>query len=260
MPDTLNMPAKMIVLCATQRCGSTMICEDMRNTGVMGKPEEYFLPWNPEKPDPSWARSLNGIFKRGTTENGVFSVKIMANQAGRLNRCFETIDLAVSETGVKAFPHMHAVFKDATWVWLRRNDILRQAISREMAGQTGVNHATGHEGDEHFAGNLMKGYKADYNQQARFNEHALAAKMIAIVEEDLLWQRFFHDWGIDPLTLHYEDNCKNFPGYLQELAAYAGLDLPETLPERKMVRLSNALNDEWFEAYTNRIIAEVSGK
>jgi LPS sulfotransferase NodH len=29
-----------IILCATQRCGSTMVIEDMRNTGVLGMPEE----------------------------------------------------------------------------------------------------------------------------------------------------------------------------------------------------------------------------
>ncbi|WCL55125.1 Stf0 family sulfotransferase [Gimibacter soli] len=255
-----ELPAKKIILCATQRCGSTMICEDMRNAGVLGQPEEYFLPWNPAKSDANWPQSLGGIIKRATSENGVFAVKLMANQIGKVDACLAGLEGAPVHTDGKAFPHVQAMFGDAVWVWLRRDDLVRQAISREMATQTGVNHATAKADDKHFAGNLMKGYKADYNQQARFNEHALAAKITAIVEENLLWQRFFHDWGIEPLTLHYEENCKDFPGYLQRLAAFAGIELAGEFAERKMVRLSNARNDEWFEAYTNRIIADASGK
>lgn len=40
-----------ILLCATQRCGSTMIVEDMRNSEVLGAPREHFLPWAAAKED-----------------------------------------------------------------------------------------------------------------------------------------------------------------------------------------------------------------
>ncbi|WP_308909003.1 Stf0 family sulfotransferase [Pseudokordiimonas caeni] len=246
-------PRKSIVLCATQRCGSTMICEDMRNAGTLGLPEEHFLPWQSLKPDMNWAPHLEGVYRRGSGENGVFAVKIMANQMATLDACLATM-MPAAESDGRAFPYVRSLFSDATWVWLRRDDVVRQAISREMATQTGVNHATGDTEADHFAGNLLQGYKPDYNVQTQFNEHAIAAKVSSITEENLLWQRFFYDWEIQPLSLIYEDNCRDFPGYLHRLAAAAGLDIPADLPERAMVRLSNAINDEWFETYTDRII------
>jgi len=251
-----QMPKKSIILCATQRCGSTMICEDMRNTKILGMPEEHFLPWDISKPISNWEPHLEGVYRRGSSENGVFAVKIMANQLARVDTCLATIVEPQVGNADKAFPHLRTLFKDATWIWLKREDVARQAISREMAAQTGVNHATRKSGDEHFAGNTLKGYDKDYNVHTSFNEHAIAAKITTIMEENLTWLRFFHDWGMSPLTLHYEENCRDFPGYLYKLAHEAGIELPPDIPARKMVRLSNAVNDAWFEAYTDRLVGK----
>jgi len=68
-----------IILCATQRCGSTLIVEDMRNCKELGNPEEYFIPWNNPASHSSWKQSYLPICKKAKGVNGVSSVKIMAN-------------------------------------------------------------------------------------------------------------------------------------------------------------------------------------
>jgi len=81
-----NTP-KLIVICATQRCGSTMVVEDMRATGVLGVPEEYFIPWKTSNEDIDWSQQLRQIEKKSSTDNGVAAVKIMANQLLDIENC-----------------------------------------------------------------------------------------------------------------------------------------------------------------------------
>src|SRR6185312_2619123 len=100
------MSSSSYIVCATQRSGSTLLCEALKSTGVAGRPEEFFearvrtgrprtaagyfgapdigdILGDPEKlgPAPDYS-SLDGIgdyaehlersFRLGTTANGVF--------------------------------------------------------------------------------------------------------------------------------------------------------------------------------------------
>ncbi|WP_425458917.1 Stf0 family sulfotransferase [Eilatimonas milleporae] len=57
---------KKIVLCATPRSGSTMICADMAATGVLGNPREHFINWAPSRQDIDWKERLNTTIKNQT--------------------------------------------------------------------------------------------------------------------------------------------------------------------------------------------------
>jgi trehalose 2-sulfotransferase len=100
------------LVCATPRSGSTLVCQALKQTGVAGRPEEYFealrhsaRPRRPEEyfdgvDDPSileqlgddgpgpeahpvpcsrgeYDRYLARAIEAGTTPNGVFSAKLM---------------------------------------------------------------------------------------------------------------------------------------------------------------------------------------
>ena len=77
----------------------------------------------------------------------------MANQVPQVDGCLASV---VAPAGAGLYPHFAAAFPDAKWVWLRRDDVVSQAISRIMSQQTGINHATGTADQEHFAGNLAR--------------------------------------------------------------------------------------------------------
>src|SRR3954462_4910517 len=93
------------LVCATERSGSTLLCELLGATGVAGRPEEFFeflnatgRPRQPREyfegvddptlldllppllvplPRPAWAQQLGDALERGTTGNGVFGSKMM---------------------------------------------------------------------------------------------------------------------------------------------------------------------------------------
>lgn len=236
-----------IVLCATQRCGSTLVVEDMRNTGVLGQPEEWFIPWDPEKTDHNWQEAFESVKRRASSENGVSAVKVMANQLFRLDACLSSF-VAPAETG--PFPHFRAAFDSAFWVWLRREDVVYQAISRLMAQQTGINHATGRKEDTHFAGNLARGYDRDYNAGTQYKYGALLRQVTAITLENLAWKQFFSVNGITPLELVYEDVIADHSmSHLDKMATGIGQSSAPPRQPRRMVKLANEKNDQWHAQF-----------
>ena len=145
------------LVCATPRSGSTLLCEALKATGVAGRPEEYFesvvVTGRPPRPRPtsrastiprrsrcsaerpppsrrrtprspasrSYAEHLERVRQWGTTPNGVFGAKLMWDHVGRLHRrAGDPLEL----------------FGDPALVWVRRRDVVRQAISLWRAMQT----------------------------------------------------------------------------------------------------------------------------
>ncbi|MBE9506501.1 MAG: hypothetical protein IMY86_00490, partial [Chloroflexi bacterium] len=41
-------PHTSYLICATNRSGSSLLCEALKNTGIAGRPEEYF--WRDDEP------------------------------------------------------------------------------------------------------------------------------------------------------------------------------------------------------------------
>lgn len=246
---------KLIVLCATQRCGSTMVVEDLRNTNEMGIPEEYFISWSKKienERNIDWNQRFTSILKKSESANNVSCFKIMANQLAGINNKLKYVNNN-HDSQTQYLPDLFNKFSESEtkFVFLKRDSILRQAISRVMARQTGVNHAIMEENGQHFAGNLLKGYSSDYNVDTTYNFDELNEEIIKINQENFQWERVFKAWGINaPLILRYEEIVKNFPNYVNRIARYCNIDLTKaTFQKRKMVKLSNRVNEKWFDRY-----------
>jgi LPS sulfotransferase NodH len=245
-PESQKAPID-IVLCATQRCGSTLIVEDMRNTGILGKPEEYFIPWTDPLAKSDWSQPFASVCQRARGDNGITSIKIMANQLPSLDACLATF---VRPEKACDFPAVATVFANSHWVWLKRDNIVAQAISRVIAKQTGINHATSKPDDPHFAGNLLKGYSSDYNKATRYRYESILAEVISISLENLCWKRFFQSAAINPLVFTYEEVIKDGSmKHLDQLAIMNQLPIPSTKVARKMVKLSNKVNQVWEDRF-----------
>jgi LPS sulfotransferase NodH len=236
-----------------------MVVEDMRNTGVLGNPEEYFIPWEPSKEGIDWFAQLEGIVKKASSSNGIVSIKVMSNQLNKIDQCLKQSwpnELEVDINGL--YPYFRAVTKHAKFMFIRRDNILRQAISRGISRQTGINHATGSSTDEHFAGNLLKGYSTDYNNSVKYDNELIKKDIMAIVDENMVWERFFSDWGVKrPLVLRYEEVCMNSPGYLTRVMKFVGVSSDELNFERKMVALSNNKNEQWYNQYFDSYVSSL---
>ena len=163
-------PTRSYLVCATPRSGSTLVCQALKETGVAGRPEEYFealehsgRPRRPEEyfdavEDPSilnhlgrrgssedppprsplWSRTaydryLEWAMEQGTTPNGVFGVKLMWGYLGDFVSLLRNIPENRDLSLAELLP---AVFPDLTFVRVVRANKVRQAVSLWKAVQT----------------------------------------------------------------------------------------------------------------------------
>ena len=138
-----NARAKVAYLvCTTPRTGNGLLCDTLWETGLFGRPDEYFCDsgYHPEYAVDDDKRDIRRYIRKvlnlGTGPNGVFGAKIMWNHFNELVTAIDT----TRQTGttpdrsilVQCFP---AATK---YIWLVRNDKLRQAISLYKRKATGV--------------------------------------------------------------------------------------------------------------------------
>lgn len=169
----------------------------------------------------------------------------MANQ---LNGIENNLKEVIKPPPGPLFFRFHKIFEKAVWVWLRREDIVAQAVSRMIAKQTGINHATSGEG--HFAGKLLAGYHDDYNSHAQYNYEEIMRECTAITLENLAWQRFFDSFNISPIMFYYEEVVKDASlSHLDIMASAAGITTPLAKKDRKLVKIGNSRNDKFVEFF-----------
>lgn len=220
-----------------------MVCEDMRNIGLLGLPREHFIRWHIDE-TLNWSARLTDRKADMLTPNGVAASKIMADQMVIIDACLAP---GRPRSGFKE--GFAKAFEGAHFVHLSRHDRVRQAISRMVASQTKINHATAHKDDEHFAGNIVKGYDGSYGKDVEFRFENLHYQLAEIEMEHLMWADFFRTNDIVPQTLIYEDYADNARPALKEMAAAVGVTLPAKLPKRKLVRLSNEVNERLYKQF-----------
>jgi trehalose 2-sulfotransferase len=138
-------PADSYLICTTPRTGSTLLCGLLASAGVAGAPESYFrrqgqqdyaVQWG-IAPSPGggfrYADYLQAALAAGRTDNGVFATRIMWETLEEVAGELRTMNPGLPEGSVslleRAFGHMR-------FVYLRRNDIVAQAVSLLRAEQT----------------------------------------------------------------------------------------------------------------------------
>jgi trehalose 2-sulfotransferase len=182
-----------------------------------------------------WAAHLQRTFRLGTTPNGVFSAKLMFNQLADV----ETHAAAIPEfAGLTGFDLLTRLFNGPRYVWMRRIDKVRQAISLWRALQTRtwrLEHPSG-DGSEPTATYSYEGI-----------EHLRRRLSV----DDEAWERFFAQNGIPHLELAYENDVEADPtGAVARVLEFVGIDPPaDWQPEADTVRQSDYINDEWHAAY-----------
>jgi LPS sulfotransferase NodH len=266
------MATASYLVCATQRSGSTLLCEALKSTGVAGRPEEFFearvrtgrprtaagyfrdrgapdigdILGDPEKlgpaPDHSkldgiddYAEHIERSFELGTTPNGVFGAKLMW---GHLDDFTTFAHRLPAFNGLPLEDLLPAVFPKPRYVWVTRKDKVRQAVSLWKAIQT----------------EAWRGDDAESDHKPQFHEEAIDHLVRMLADHDTHWEAFFSRAGIDPLVITYEDD-------LSEGAEQATrrvlrhLDLPVPpgwqAPEH-MSRQADERSERWVVQYRER--------
>jgi LPS sulfotransferase NodH len=262
-------PIKSYLVCSNQRSGSTLLCELLKSTGVAGRPLEYFegraatgVPPHPGdylqgleptglgiRADPtpteapsysdlrglSYREHLERTFQNGTTDNGVFGAKLMWNQLDEL----KTLSCQLDEyAGLEPPELLVALFGDPRYVWVRRRDKVRQAISLWRALQTREWRAS--RDDE-----------PEPPPEPTYHFDALDHLVRWLSDQDESWGRYFAALGSPQLTISYEDELEeDQAGIVKQVLDHIDVELPpDWEPAPRVARQADVINDEWYDAY-----------
>ena len=239
---------KFVIVCTTQRSGSTMVCEDMTRFGI-GKPNEYFLPWVKEEAL-DWKAELEAM-KARYAANGVFAVKIMANQVRRVDLRLSKVLDPVDDG---PFPYFRAAFPDADWVYIQRQDTINQAISHFLAIRSGVYHVVRGKGE------FMPGAAVDQASaksqivDVPYDYKALLEEWHRLQTGNLLWAEFFRTTENKQLEIIYETYDENS---LRDFGTRLGISLQNSDGERNLTKMPGGRNLEIRERFLSDIFSRL---
>jgi LPS sulfotransferase NodH len=282
-------PDRSYLVCATPRSGSTLVCHALEETGVAGRPEEYFealrhsgRPRRPEEyfigvddqsihdhlgergvgndpapRSPLWSRAaydryLEWAFEAGTTPNGMFGAKLMWNYFNDFVSLLRNIPKYRDLPFAELLP---AVFPELTFVRVVRANKLRQAVSLWKAVQT----ATWREDQaqakaasvEDEGAPPYRSFLEEHRPQLRFHYGAIDHLLDLILAEEKSWDAFFEHTGIKPLLVLYENFAADYETSTMNLLDRLELAPPGDFAfEPRMKRQSDRVNDDWVKRYS----------
>ena len=264
-------PSCSYLVCATPRSGSTLFCEDLSNTGLAGQPKEYFealkksgLPRRPseyfesldnaeiqgllnayaggDEDIPlqvgSYADYLTQVIEEGTTPNGIFGAKMMWGYFDDFLSHVREIPtwqpVATPQLLADIFPNLH-------YIWITRQDKVRQAVSLWRAIQTSVWRQ-----EDSFSARKPKPH-----HELVFNRDAIEHLVGQITAHEAAWGHYFAENAIQPLTIVYEDFVSAQEETIRVVLNFLGVSVPDTfaLPQRRMRRQADDLSEEWVQRY-----------
>lgn len=225
-------PSKNYLICFGERSGSTMLISLLSKTNVLGRPDEFINPRGVMQRYVGLcgARDIDDYFSclrsKWATSNGVFGMKAAyLDFAPVLNA--DLIDHFLSPV---------------RYIYLTREDILRQAVSLALAKATGVWYAAAK------AGPPVATPEPDLDEK-------LVLGMINQLNRDRdNWEKFFASRNIQPLRITYEQLVDNHSDVILSIARYLDVELdPGTIPEESDYRpQANAVNEKWVSAMRER--------
>lgn len=227
-PDFASTPKK-IFICSTPRSGSYLLCRHMINAGL-GVPHEYFNPivmhqiaprlglekeldgltWWPRgrrdrlllrrRGEPAAERAflekyLNVLFRK-RCRGGVFAGKIHFRDFRR------TLDNPVGRS----------LLQGGFFIYLYREDLLRQAVSEHFAqltGRWGIDDAITTE---------------PATQPNFFDAPAIDRILNDLSDQDRGWRRYLARNGVAPLSISYEKLCEDPFSFVEAIARRIGID------------------------------------
>jgi LPS sulfotransferase NodH len=266
----LIAPRRSYLVCASQRSGSTLLCELLKKTGVAGHPEEYFeatretgapphpgeylkdLPRtgagirdDPSLPEAPPHSSLQGLgsyrehldrtFRLGTTDNGVFGAKLMWSQLSELHSLAEELP---EYQGLGRFDLLQRLFDCPRYIRVIRRDKVRQAVSLWRALQTR-------------RWRLERGPGDSQPVELRYRYEGINHLVQSFDDEDRSWEAFFAAHGVSPLSIVYEDDLDiDLDRAVRKVLDYIGTAPPTGwVAEEPIKRQADATSEEWVAAY-----------
>ncbi|MET0823340.1 MAG: Stf0 family sulfotransferase [Solirubrobacterales bacterium] len=282
-------PTRSYLVCATPRSGSTLVCQALKETGIAGRPEEYFealrhsgrprrpeeyfegvddrsildhlgergLGDEPQQRSPLWSRAaydryLEWALEAGTTPNGIFGAKLMWGYLGDFVSLLRNVP---AYSGLPLADLLPNVFPELTFVRVIRANKVRQAVSLWKAVQTATwrqEDAASGTGVSDDGAPPYKSFLADHRPQLRFHYRAIEHLLHQILVEEAHWDAFFEHARIKPVLVLYENFAADYENATRNVLERLGLDLPADFElQPRMKRQSDGINEDWARRYAD---------
>ncbi len=227
-----------------------MLSDGLRATGKAGKPKQYFCEKLEARygaqyqldPAADYADYVRRVVLAAATPNHVFGCKLMGWDLqpflARLRRT-----LAFGPPNAPDLLLLRAALPGLKFIYIRRRDRLRQAISKARALQSDI-------------------WRFDQSKQplspAEFDPKLISHCIEDVTREEEILSEFFEQSRIKPFFFEYEDFCHDYQGCLEAALKFLGLRVPRgiTLRGPLTIRQADATSEEWETRY--RALASVA--
>ena len=183
---------------------------DLQNRPVAKVPSAYNIKYLH-----NFMRGVNFIPKRRDTGNippAIYSRIIWSFQFRELIDNLRQVGGVPDHVNNKDL--LNHLYPNIKYIYLYREDKVRQAVSIEAARQSGQWLVTGREKVDEFT---------DY----KYDLGVLAQELIWRLDAEELWKDIFAEFRIDPLVINHEHFMKTKAMTLSKIALYLGLPLDE---------------------------------
>jgi LPS sulfotransferase NodH len=244
----LRLPTRSYIICATPRSGSYLLCDALSACGMAGKPTEYLSVGYQRQWSEKWGiRDLHSYLRHvidaTTSSNGVFGAKTHPWQFDHFVRKLA----GRARVRYKDRPQVLALwFPDLRYVWLKRRNKLRQAISYAKSLQTNV----WWDADAPPAP-----YDEPRPEALRFDFELITQSVARLVEEEDMWRRYFRAIDISPLVIYYEDLVEDPLGALGSVFQTLDLELPPDykMPPARFRQQADDVTERWERRYRSEL-------
>ncbi|MGI9254621.1 MAG: Stf0 family sulfotransferase [Thermomicrobiales bacterium] len=255
MPDITTS----YLVIATPRSGSTLLGHALNSTNLAGDPREHFghkmsfwaRKWNAE----TLRAFVDQLMAERSTSNGAFGSKLLYSHLQHLERVArqEEIyrELPLRDILDALFPHLH-------YLWITRDDTVRQAISYWKAKETGIwgqeQARAGRTGQGRRQ--FVKGVR-ETGKTPEYDEQGIADLYHSILEEDAATGAFFRESGIAPMHVVYEEFVRDYEPTTRRMLDFLGIEVPSDLVigQPRTVKLADDTTDEWATRFREALAA-----
>ncbi len=221
-------PFKALFLCMAPRSGSSFFGAVLRDNGFGNLTETF--------------RTAAGVFERDVrtanakTYEDYIRYKIQKNRHG---------DWVTTKLDWLQFIPIYYLgawrkyFSDSYFIYITREDVLMQAVSRYISTESGFFHTS----------QLAEG-ETRPKVDVPFDYDKILTHVDHLIRMMASWERFFAMQNVTPLRLTYEKIIEDLPGAVRAAAAYTGRTLKEPLTlENEFEPVSSPLNEHMRAAF-----------
>lgn len=226
------------IICATQRSGSTLLCSLLKNTGLAGKPGEFLIPVM-ERIEAGEPVDLVAEIERELAERasatGVSGVKLMQNHFDAMLRVLRNL---YADPSLSDIDLVRKVFPNVSFIFMTREDKLRQAISLSRAEHTAA-------WEKHHEGKAQRP-----SWLTQITPFYLKAALERVSDREQYWHDFFVGHPQSSFQLSYEALVANQSGNLLACLAYLEIETsPDTPLGQTALKKQADLFTEFLIAY-----------